>query len=348
MIYPEDMNNFSSIRYSEKSILRDDFFAYRKLETTFEHSESSEIKRLKHLKQLEFSLTTILDCSIGYNKSSLQNLSLNYFFEIESPEKLVNLISWISGNLKIINEQDETLKKTFSSNILEILKLVTEDANFSSCFFEELQTAESQFKSFLRLHLFKKLQESKNKDFKIKCLKSLYSLSLTCEILEKLNLIKNEIENVSDFDSTISEDYLIGNLLPKMKLFYDFNRIYITTNRPLLITELFYSEEILKIKEQDTKSLLSFLINDVLVLSFIKNEHACDLENSLKEESCSLRNLKSELAINETLIQNSDNLRDINKLCEKNLHLRSEVLEKITSLKETEKLVILAKAKNYL
>ncbi len=348
MIYPEDIRHFSSIRYDEKSHPGDFFLATKKDTDGLENPENIESKRLELLKELEVSFSVILDCVKGLNKSTLRNINFAYFFEINSNKTLSKLAFWIRSTLKIIQEQDEILKKVISSKMLSILKLVTEDLNFSSCFFKELETQDSSLIIFLRLHLFKKLQESKNKEFKIVCLKSLFSLSLIRGILENLKLLKTEKDLTKNLDLGIKEDYLISKLLPKMKTFSDFNRIHIGTNQLLLITEILYAEEVLKTSLLETKPLLSFLINDSLTQAFIINEHATELEIALREEMSHLKILKSELAINETLIQKADNLIDANKLCEKNLHLRCEVLRKIASIQETEKMVILAKAKHYL
>jgi hypothetical protein len=348
MIYPENIRDFSSIRYNEIFFPGEIFFGLKKNPNARENPEDIESKRLELFKELEVSFSIILDYAKGLNKSTLSNINFSYFFEINSNKRLSKLAYWIGSTLKIFQEQDEILKKILSSKMLAILKLVSEDLNFSNCFFKELENQDSSLKIFLRLHLFKKLQESKNKEFKIECLKSLFSLSLIHEILENLKLLKTENDLTKNLDVEVKEDYLISILLPKMKTFSDFNKIHIDTNQLLVNTEIFYAEEVLKTSLQESKSLLSFLINDSLAQAFIKNEYALDLESALREEISQLEILKSELAINEILIQQTDNLKDANKLYEKNLHLRHEVLRKITSLKETEKMIILAKAKHYL
>ena len=214
MIYPEDIKYLSSESYANLSFKKESFNPLVKTPNQFESSKDIDSKLFESQKELEANLVALLDYAKDHQKSTLRNLNLSYFFEIDSNKEKPYLNSWLSGNLKLIKRQDEPLKKVFSSKLLGILKLVSEDYNFSKAFFRELELQDSHFKTTLRLYLFKKLQESKSKEFKVECLKSLYSLSLIREIVENLNLLKNEVNYLKDENSIQSDDFLISKLLP--------------------------------------------------------------------------------------------------------------------------------------
>jgi hypothetical protein len=314
----------------------------------FNKPSKHETLNYKTYKDLEIHFDKLVEKTEKMKSYDLKNLNFVPYFKLDESFLETFLLPFLSELEKRALNQSQDNQSVLVLETLKLLKFGSEDEFFLNLMLDELRAPKSAIEKLLRLITFHKMLDTKHLDIKIICIKTLFSIHLINSIHQNIISLKKSISKNSQISSDLQlKDLLMLRLLTKSQPLAQLRGIYLEIEGTLNLTDLFFAEEDLKIKQKDSKLLRDYLASDKLTQIFLTEENKYELISHLKADQDKLNHLESELSLNELLIETTDNLNHANKLYEKNLHLRFEILKHKELLLDSEKTFLLTKAKKY-